>query len=216
MRYIFLGAPGVGKGTQAGIFSKRYKIPHIATGDLLRKAIREKTSVGLSAKSYIDAGKLVPDSVIIDLMKDRLSEPDAQPGYILDGFPRTLGQGEALARVIDQGGQKINRVIYFVMDEAMLLERIIGRRSCPSCQSVYHLGYNRPERVGFCNCGVALVQRKDDRPETVKARLEVYHCDTLPLVGYYRERGLLVEIKAGAGLEIVSDAVNAVFLECAS
>ena len=216
MRYVFLGAPGAGKGTQAAIFSKQYKIPHIATGDLLREAICEKKLIGLSAKSYIDAGKLVPDKVIIDLMKDRLSELDAHLGYILDGFPRTLAQGEALAKVIDQGKQKIDRVIYFVLDESVLLERIIGRRSCPSCQSVYHLLYNRPERDGVCKCGVVLVQRKDDRPETVKARLKIYHSDTIPLVNYYKKRGLLVEIKADVPLEEVSNAIDAVFLECAA
>ena len=214
MRYVFLGAPGAGKGTQAHFFSRRYKIPHIATGDLLRKALREGTTLGLNAKTYIDAGKLVPDSVIIDLMRDRLLELDAQEGCILDGFPRTLAQGEALSALLKDCDQEIDQVLYFLLDETVLLNRIIGRRSCPSCQSVYHIVYDPPKRKGFCECGIALIQRKDDRPETVKARLESYRRETLPLVAYYRKKGILVEVEAGAEMEYVRKAVETAFLKC--
>jgi len=211
MRYVFLGAPGAGKGTQAHFFSVQYKIPHIATGDLLRSAIRNQNEIGLNAKSYIDAGKLVPDSVIIDLMRKRLSQEDAKKGFILDGFPRTLPQGEALASLLGSFGQSIERVIYFVLDESILIERIVGRRSCPSCQSVYHMRYKQPERDGFCDCGVSLVIRVDDRPETVKARLASYHLETLPLVDFYKNQGLLLQVEAGGEMSIVRKSVDSAF-----
>lgn len=208
MRLVFLGPPGVGKGTQAEKLSKEYRIPHIATGDMLRTAMAKKTPVGLEAKSYIDAGKLVPDDVIINLVAERLKEPDTKVGYILDGFPRTIKQAEALSEILKKNRQGIDRVLYFDLNEEELVKRIAGRRSCPACQKVYHTSFNPPPQEGTCSCGTALVQRKDDRPETVKARLIVYRNETAPLIQHYREQDLLTQIDADAEVEAVTDRVK--------
>lgn len=208
MRLVFLGPPGVGKGTQAEKLSKEYRIPHIATGDMLRTAIAKKTPVGMEAKSYIDAGKLVPDDVIINLVAERLKEPDTTAGYILDGFPRTIKQAEALSEILRKNRQGIDRVLYFDLNEEELVKRIAGRRSCPACQKVYHTTFNPPPQEGTCSCGTALVQRKDDRPETVKARLIVYRNETSPLIQHYQEQNLLSQIDADAGVEAVTGRVK--------
>jgi adenylate kinase len=208
MRLVFLGPPGVGKGTQAETLSKEYRVPHIATGDMLRTAMAKRTPVGLEAKSYIDAGKLVPDDVIINLVAERLKEPDTAAGYILDGFPRTIKQAEALSEILRRDRQGIDRVLYFDLNEEELVKRIAGRRSCPACQKVYHMSFNPPPQEGTCSCGTALVQRKDDRPETVKARLVVYRNETAPLIQHYREQGLLSQIDADAGVEAVTGRVK--------
>lgn len=208
MRLIFLGPPGVGKGTQAEKLSKEYRIPHIATGDMLRTAMAKKTPVGMEAKSYIDAGKLVPDDVIIKLVAERLKEPDTSAGYILDGFPRTIIQAEALSKILNENRQGIDRVLYFDLNEEELVKRIAGRRSCPACQKVYHTSFNPPPQEGICRCGAALVQRKDDRPETVKARLVVYRNETSLLIQHYREQGLLSQIEADAGVDAVTVRVK--------
>lgn len=208
MRLVFLGPPGVGKGTQAEKLSKEYRIPHIATGDMLRTAMAKKTPVGLEAKSYIDAGKLVPDDVIINLVAERLKEPDTKVGYILDGFPRTIKQAEALSEILKKNRRGIDRVLYFDLNEEELVKRIAGRRSCPACQKVYHTSFNPPPQEGTCSCGTALVQRKDDRPETVKARLIVYRNETAPLIQHYREQDLLTQIDADAGVEAVTGRVK--------
>lgn len=211
MRLVFLGPPGVGKGTQAARLSKQHSVPHIATGDILRTAIARKTPVGLEAKSYIDAGKLVPDDVIINIIRERLKEPDVQNGYILDGFPRTIKQGEAFTKILDQDRKNVDRVIYFHLNEDELIKRIAGRRSCSSCQKIFHTSYNPPSKEGFCDCGTALIQRKDDSPETVKERLAVYRNETSPLIQYYQDQGLLSKIEADGTVDEVSEKVENAF-----
>lgn len=211
MKVVFLGPPGVGKGTQASRFSGCHHLPHVATGDLLRNAIAEKTEVGLKASSFIDAGHLVPDDVIIHLMHDRLEAQDAASGYVLDGFPRTIAQGRALTKMLEKKKDHLDRVIYFALDEATLKERIIGRRSCPSCHSIYHVIYRQPPQEGLCVCGAALIQRRDDTEETVANRLAVYGRETEPLITYYKEQGLLTEIKADGNLDEVAELLERVF-----
>ena len=203
MRLVFLGAPGVGKGTQAEKLSKQCAIPHIATGDILRAAISGKTPVGLEAKSYMDAGKLVPDDVIIKVVRERLKESDTKAGYILDGFPRTIKQAEALSKILGDG-ETIDQVFYFDLKEEELVKRIAGRRSCSSCQRVYHTAFHPPRREGICDhCGNSLIQRKDDAPETVKERLAVYQRETAPLISYYQRQGLLSRLDADGTMEEV-------------
>ncbi len=214
MRLVFLGPPGVGKGTQASLFSESHNIPHVATGDLLRTAISKRTKVGLEASGYIESGKLVPDQVVIQLMIDRLGDPDAQSGYILDGFPRTIAQGESLSAVLEKKNASLDHVLYFSLDDKTLMERIVGRRSCPSCNAIYHVTHRKPTQEGVCKCGSALVQRKDDRPETVSRRLDVYKEETAPLISYYREQSILTEIKADGPFDAISKEIALVFQEC--
>lgn len=216
MHLVFLGPPGVGKGTQAAKVAAKHHIPHIATGDILRKAMSEETSLGLKAKSYINEGKLVPDTLIIELMNDRVRQPDAKSGYILDGFPRTMGQGEAFTQALRQQGDRLDSVIYFFLSDALLVERISGRRSCPSCQAVYHVVYNKPKKDEVCDgCLTPLIRRKDDHPETVEKRLSVYRKETSPLIDYYKAQGLLVEVDAGGDLDGVTGKVEDVIQRCA-
>ncbi|MBQ9307607.1 MAG: adenylate kinase [Clostridia bacterium] len=188
MNIIFLGPPGAGKGTQAVRVCERLGIPQISTGDILRRAIKEGTPTGLAAKAYIDRGDLVPDSVVIDIVKERLEQPDCRNGYILDGFPRTVAQAEALA-----GFAQIDRVIDIEIDDQKLIDRLSGRRVCLACGGTYHVstlnGATKCER-----CGADLVQRNDDKAETVLSRLEVYHAQTAPLIDYYKKQGLLAEV----------------------
>ncbi len=207
MRLVFLGAPGVGKGTQAAVLAEEWGIPQIATGNILRAAVALKTPVGLEAKSYIDAGKLVPDDLIIRIMRERFSMPDASAGYILDGFPRTIQQAEVLSEMLSEGAESLDRVFYFELNDASLVDRIAGRRSCSVCQRVYHVSYHPPPN-GVCACGAPLVQRKDDLPETVKARLEVYRRETAPLIQYYRGQGILTQIDAAQAISEVTRQVR--------
>ncbi len=211
MRLVFLGPPGVGKGTQAAKLSKQQVIPHIATGDILRKEMSLQSPIGVKAKSYIDAGQLVPDELIIQMMNERIRQEDARSGYILDGFPRTINQGDALTKALGEDGVKIDRVLYFYLDDAALVARISGRRSCPSCQSVYHVVYDKPKNDGICACGSPLIQRKDDNPETVKKRLSVYKDETAPLIAYYKDQGLLAEVLADGDLDQVAGKVDGLF-----
>jgi adenylate kinase len=207
MRLIFLGAPGVGKGTQAAVLSQEWGIPQIATGNILRTAVTRQTTVGLEAKSYIDAGKLVPDDVIVRIVRERLQNPDAALGYILDGFPRTIQQAEALSEMLSEGGEKLDRVVYFDLSDGVLVDRIAGRRSCSVCQQVYHVSYNPPPN-GVCACGALLVQRKDDLPETVKARLNVYRRETAPLIQHYTHQMILSRVDATHGIAEVTRQVR--------
>ena len=191
MKLILLGAPGAGKGTQAEILSAKLGIPTISTGNILRAAIKEGTPIGLEAKGYMDAGKLVPDSVIIGIVAQRLQQPDCQKGFILDGVPRTIGQAEAL----DAQGVTFDHVISIEISDEEIVERMAGRRVCQSCGAPYHVKAKPPKQEGVCDsCGGALVQREDDKAETVLNRLTVYHNETEPLKGYYQGKGILVPV----------------------
>ena len=191
MRLILLGAPGAGKGTQAEIISKELKIPTISTGNILRAAMREGTPVGVLAKSYVDAGKLVPDEVIIRIVQERLSLPDCENGYILDGFPRTIPQAEAM----EQLGIDIDCALSIEIEDETIVSRMSGRRTCKKCSQTFHIVSNPPKQEGICDfCGGELTIRKDDAPETVKARLQIYHNETEPLKAFYESRGKLVSI----------------------
>ncbi len=199
MRIVFLGAPGAGKGTQADRIAAQVGAPKISTGDLLRAAVKNQTALGLQAKSFMDQGKLVPDSVVIGMVKEKLEEPTCAKGFILDGFPRTVAQGEELGRVLEAKGLKLDRVVNFIVPSADIVRRLSGRRSCPSCQAVYHVEFTPPKKTDVCDrCSGALVQRSDDKRDTIEARLKVYEEQTAPLIQYYRQRGLLVDLE-GAG-----------------
>ena len=188
MNIIFFGAPGAGKGTQAEIVSKKLDIPTISTGNIIREAIKNGTEMGLSAKSYIDAGKLVPDEVVIGIIKDRLDMDDCKNGFILDGFPRTIPQAKAL----DEMGVKIDVVLNIEVSDDDIVNRMSGRRTCPKCGSTYHIEFNPTKTEGVCdNCGTELTVRKDDHPDVVKSRLDVYHSETEPLKAFYEEKGIL-------------------------
>ena len=186
MNLILLGAPGAGKGTQAEIICETYKIPAISTGNIIREALKSGTEMGLKAKSYMDAGQLVPDEVVIGIIKDRLAQDDCKNGFILDGFPRTIPQAEAL----DKMGIVIDKVIDIEVPDEKIVQRMSGRRVCEACGASYHILYKKPEVEGVCGkCGGTLVQRKDDHPDTVNARLKVYHEQTEPLKAYYSAQG---------------------------
>ena len=191
MKLILLGAPGAGKGTQAEILSAKLGIPTISTGNILRAAVKEGTPIGLEAKRYMDAGQLVPDSVIVGIVAQRLEQPDCAGGFILDGVPRTIGQAEAL----DAAGVTFDHVLSIEISDEEIEERMEGRRVCQSCGAPYHVKAKPPKRQGVCDsCGGALIQRDDDKPETVRHRLEVYHQETEPLKDYYQAKGILVPV----------------------
>ena len=204
MKLILLGAPGAGKGTQAEVLCKELDIPTISTGNILRAAIKNGTPVGLQAKAYMDAGKLVPDEVIIGIITDRLAEEECRNGYILDGVPRTIAQAEAM----EKAGITFDAVVSIEISDETIMERMGGRRVCESCGASYHVVAVPPKKEGVCdNCGGKLVQRKDDAPETVKARLEVYHRETEPLKGFYAQRGLLKSVENQPSVEETSQAI---------
>lgn len=199
MKLILLGAPGAGKGTQAEMLCKKLGIPSISTGNILRAAIKEGTPTGIQAKSYIDAGRLVPDEVIIGILNERIACGDCANGFVLDGVPRTIAQAEAM----EQAGIEIDAVIAIEISEDEILRRMSGRRVCEACGSSFNMQAIPPRVDGICdNCGGKLIQRKDDTPETVHKRLEVYHKETKPLVGYYAERGLLKIVETADNKEV--------------
>ena len=204
MKLIFLGPPGAGKGTQAAIISKALRIPTISTGDMLRAAVKAGTDLGKQAKALIDAGKLVPDEVIIPMVAQRVAESDCQSGYILDGVPRTIAQAEA----IEKAGIVFDAVVSLEVSDETIMERMSGRRVCPDCGASYHVVAVPPKAEGVCDkCGGKLIQRKDDAPETVKSRLEVYHKETEPLKAFYAERGLLKTVENQPTVEANSQAI---------
>ena len=195
MKIVMLGAPGAGKGTQARLISEKYSIPQISTGDIFRANIRDNTELGQRAKSYMDKGLLVPDQVTCDLVVDRISKDDCKNGYILDGFPRTIPQAEALTKALNQQGAKIDYAIDVEVPDDDIVRRMSGRRACPKCGATYHIEYLKPAQEGICDtCGSELYLREDDHPGTVQKRLDVYHSQTQPLIQYYREQGVLHSI----------------------
>ena len=207
MKLIMLGAPGAGKGTQAAIFSERLGIPTISTGNILRAAVKNGTPVGLQAKSYMDAGKLVPDEVIIGIIAERLGEEDCQKGYILDGVPRTIAQAEAL----EASGIRFDCVLDIEVADEEIQRRMSGRRACTACGATYHVEAAPPKTEGVCDaCGGKLVQRDDDKPETVLDRLKVYHAQTEPLKEFYAQRGVLKSVENQPTIEDTAKAIAAV------
>lgn len=188
MRLLIMGAPGAGKGTQAVLIKEAYQIPHISTGDMFRKAISEQTKTGLLAKSYIDKGELVPDSVTNALVRERLSEKDCKSGFLLDGYPRNLDQAKELTKILKDLNIELDAVINVKVDDLALIERITGRRTCPKCGASFHIKNNKPAVDGVCDfCGEKLIQRADDSEETIKNRLSVYYSKTKPVLEYYKD-----------------------------
>ena len=207
MNIIMLGPPGAGKGTQAKMLVEKLGIPQISTGDMLRAAVKEGTPMGLKAKEYMDGGKLVPDEVVIGIVKDRLAADDCSKGFILDGFPRTIPQAEALDKVLAEMGKKIEYVVNVAVPESELLTRLTGRRTCKKCGAMYHVKFNPPKQDGVCDkCGGELYQRDDDKEETILNRLKVYNDQTAPLIEYYKKQGVLVDIDGSKDIgEIFKD-----------
>ena len=209
MRVIFLGPPGAGKGTQARMLAAGWGVPHIATGDMLREAVANETKLGLEAKSYMDRGDLVPDEVAIGVVAERLAEPDVRKGFLLDGFPRTPAQAEALESLLKDRGLELDRVIFFQVSPEELVRRLSGRRVCKRCASNFHVLSAPPKVDGVCDrCGGDLAQREDDREATVRERLEIYGKRTSPLLDYYRNRGLLLPVTGEGALEAVASGIR--------
>lgn len=203
MNIILLGAPGAGKGTQASRISDNYRLPHISTGDIFRENIKNQTPIGLLAKSYIDGGKLVPDEVTCKIVEERISREDCKEGYMLDGFPRTIAQAEALEKIT-----KIDLVINIDVDFSLLLDRLCGRRVCKDCGESYHISRLNGE-TKCSRCGGELYQRKDDNPETVQSRLDVYNAQTAPLIEYYTKKGIIFNVEGNTTPEDVYEKVSA-------
>ena len=204
MKLILLGPPGAGKGTQAAMLVERFQIPQISTGDMLRAAVREQTQMGLKAKSHMDAGGLVPDEVVIGIVAERLQQPDCEKGFILDGFPRTVPQADALQTCLTDLGKELDAVVSLTVDIEALVERLTGRRSCGSCGKGYHVKFDPPVKQGVCDaCSGTLIQRDDDQEETIRNRMTVYQQQTAPLEDYYRQGGLLRAVDGMAEIAVV-------------
>lgn len=206
MRLVLLGAPGAGKGTQAKKLIEKYSIPQISTGDILRKAVADGTPLGKEAKSYMDRGELVPDSVVIGIIKERLKEDDCKKGYILDGFPRNVAQAKALDEMLKSLNSPLDFAISIDVPFDELMKRLTGRRTCKSCGQMYNIYFTPPKKNGVCDkCGGELYQRDDDKEETIRKRLEVYEAQTAPVIGYYKEKGIL---KSVPGTGSIDDIFN--------
>lgn len=210
MRAILMGPPGAGKGTQANFLVERYQIPHISTGDMFRAAIKAGTAMGLKAKEFMDAGGLVPDEVTIGIVAERLAEADCKKGFLLDGFPRTVAQANALDEILTKLDLDLNGVINIEVDEAKLIDRLTGRRICRQCGATYHMVFNPPKSEACDKCNGELYQRSDDTLETAKNRLQVYNQQTQPLIQFYKEKGLLLEINGDQEIEkVLNEIVDA-------
>ena len=210
LNIILMGPPGAGKGTQATRIIDEFHLPHISTGDIFRENISKGTELGLKAKAIIERGDLVPDDLTIDLVKSRLSRPDCAKGYLLDGFPRTIAQAEALKKMGPEIGRAVNLVLDITVPDEVLMERIAGRRVCPKCGASYNVNTMKPAKEGICDrCGAELIQRKDDNPESFKIRLDNYYAQTAPLVDFYKAEGLYHHFDGMVGLEKVTEQVSA-------
>ncbi len=212
MRLILLGAPGAGKGTQSKRLVEEYGIPQVSTGDILRKAVKDKTACGLMAKSFMDKGELVTDDVVIGIIEERLVDEDCSEGFILDGFPRTVKQADALEKTLDEMSQNIEHVVSLNVDKEQLLKRLSGRRICKKCGAGYHVEYNKPATDDICDdCGGELYQRDDDKEDTILERLKIYTDQTSPLINYYNDKGLLLSVDGTGSESDIYDRIKATF-----
>lgn len=208
MRVVFLGAPGVGKGTQADRVAAQFKVPKISTGDLLREAVRNQTPLGREAKQYMDQGQLVPDSVVIGLVREKLGEKSSANGFVLDGFPRTVPQAEELGKVLQAAQRPLDRVVNFQVPREDIIKRLSGRRSCPKCQATFHIEFAPSKKGTACDrCGETLIQRSDDKREAIETRLQVYEKQTAPLIQYYANKRLLSELDGSGSVDAVFEAL---------
>ena len=209
MNLVMLGPPGAGKGTQAALIAEKLGVPHVATGDLFREALKSETELGLTAKSYMERGELVPDEVTVAMVRERLQKPDSESGVVLDGFPRTIEQAEALKVLLAEQGEAIDAALFIDAAEDELVRRLSNRWTCRNCQAVYNVISNPPHEEGKCDiCSGELYQRADDVPETVRNRIRVYWQQTSPLVDYYQDQGLLITIKSEGGIERVQQKIQ--------
>lgn len=209
MKVIMLGAPGAGKGTQAKKIAEKYEIPHISTGDIFRANIKNGTELGNKAKTYMDQGLLVPDELVVDLVVDRVNQDDCENGYVLDGFPRTIPQAEALTEALEKMGQKVDFAIDVNVPDENIVKRMGGRRACVTCGATYHMVYAPTKKEGICDtCGGELILRDDDKPETVQKRLNVYHDQTQPLIDYYTSQGILRTVDGTVDIDDVFRAIT--------
>ena len=214
MKIIMLGAPGAGKGTQAKMIADKYSVPHISTGDIFRANIKNGTELGMEAKKYMDQGLLVPDELTVKILLDRVAQEDCQNGYVLDGFPRTIPQAEVLDSELTKLGEKIDFAIDVNVPDENIINRMSGRRACLACGATYHITHVPPKQEGICDrCGKELVLRDDDKPETVKNRLEIYHEQTQPLIDFYTEKGVLKTVDGTVPMNEVFDAIVAILGE---
>ena len=211
MKIIMLGAPGAGKGTQAKKIAEKYSIPHISTGDIFRANIKNNTELGKKAKTYMDKGELVPDELVVDLIMDRFKEADCANGYVLDGFPRTIPQAEALDKALAANNETVDYAINVEVPDENIINRMSGRRSCKDCGAIFHVQYNPPKKENCCDvCGGELILRDDDKAETVKKRLDVYHEQTAPLIAHYKEAGSLHEIDGTQDIKVVFEEIKSI------
>lgn len=209
MNLILLGPPGSGKGTQAKMMVEKYGVPQISTGDMLREAVKNRSTMGLKAKAYMDSGSLVPDDVVVSIVEERITGPDCSKGFLLDGFPRTIAQADALQSMLSRRGLKIDLVLSIEVDDEELIKRLTGRRTCMTCGEPYHVIFNPPKVDGRCDrCGGELYQRDDDKEETIRNRISTYHRQTAPLIAYYSEKGLLRSIDGSGSPKEIFERIN--------